>query len=131
MKTAILAAFATFALTAPVAAQDPDCDYAETQVELNACAKYDYERMDADLNDAYQEAMAVAKDVDADLPRAERGAVEKLRAAQRVWITYRDAVCDSEAFAVQGGSMEPMVWYGCLARLSLARAGDLRTMWVY
>lgn len=130
MKTAVLATLAALALTGPVAAQD-DCENAETQVELNACAKWDYQRMDADLNDAYQEAMSVAEDVDADLPRSERGAVEKLRAAQRLWISYRDAVCDSEAFAVKGGSMEPMVWYGCLARLSLTRAGDLRTMWVY
>lgn len=130
MKTAVLATLAALALMGPVAAQD-DCENAETQVELNACAKWDYQRMDADLNDAYQEAMSVAEDVDADLPRSERGAVEKLRAAQRLWISYRDAVCDSEAFAVKGGSMEPMVWYGCLARLSLTRAGDLRTMWVY
>lgn len=130
MKTAVLATLAALALTGPVAAQD-DCENAETQVELNACAKWDYQRMDADLNDAYQEAMSVAEDVDADLSRSERGAVEKLRAAQRLWISYRDAVCDSEAFAVKGGSMEPMVWYGCLARLSLTRAGDLRTMWVY
>lgn len=118
-------------LAAPALAQDPDCENAETQAQLNVCAEWDWERMDADLNDAYQEAMQGAKDIDAELPRSQRGAAEALRAAQRLWIDYRDAVCDAESFAVRGGSMEPMVYYGCLARVSVTRAGELRTMWYY
>lgn len=131
MKTAVLALLAALALSGPVAAQDPDCENAETQAELNLCAQWDFERMDADLNDAYQEAMAIAKEVDAELPGGQRGAAAALRAAQRLWISYRDAVCESEAYAAQGGSMEPMVVYGCLARVSVTRASELRTMWIY
>ena len=44
-------------------------------------------RVDAELNDTYQKLLAAA--------RKEPGAVEKIRTAERAWITYRDAYMDA------------------------------------
>lgn len=119
------------AFCGPVSAQNLSCDEAETQVDLTLCAKADWQIADADLNDAYGAAMDFARGIDADLSASQRGAAGALKAAQRLWIQFRDATCEAEGFAVRGGSMEPMVVYSCMARVSQTRADELREMWYY
>ena len=109
----------------PVWAQDVDCANAEAQVEMTYCAEQDWNAADAELNVAYQHAMAALKQIDADLPIADRGAADFLRQAQRDWISYRDNACAAEAYAMHGGSAEPMVIYGCRARLTRERTDGL------
>ncbi len=108
-----------------IQAQDVDCANAQAQMELNFCARQDWQEADADLNDAYKSAMVLMKSIDADLPEAERGAEEALRKAQRAWVTFRDAACVAEGFPMQGGSAQPMVVNGCLAQLTRQRAKSL------
>lgn len=112
-------------VAASVAAQDVDCANAATQNEMTYCAEQDWLVQDENLNAAYSAARAVLKRVDADLPQAERGAADYLLQAQRAWITYRDAACNAEGYTMHGGSAEPMVIYGCRARVTAARAQDL------
>ncbi|MBC7476566.1 MAG: DUF1311 domain-containing protein [Pseudorhodobacter sp.] len=109
----------------PVWAQDVDCANTETQMEMTYCAEQDWNDADADLNDAYKDAMAALKQVDADLPKADRHAAEYLRQAQRDWISYRDNACAAEGYSMHGGSAEPMVIYGCRARLTRERTEGL------
>lgn len=115
-------------LPVPALAQAPDCAEAVTQVDLNACTHAEWQAADADLNAAYGAAMAQMKAIDAAYPEAERGAVAALRQAQRNWIAFRDAACEAEAWTVRGGSMEPMVRFGCLGRLTAARSMDLQAL---
>ena len=112
-------------LALPVLAQDLDCANAEAQLDLNFCAEEDWREADAELNDAYRAAVAAMKVVDADLPQAERGAEETLRTAQRAWVAYRDAACQSEGYLVKGGSIETMMVYGCMANLTRLRTEGL------
>jgi uncharacterized protein YecT (DUF1311 family) len=50
----------------------------------------------------------------------------KLREAQRAWIVFRDAHCTVEGYdQARGGSMEPMVYHGCRARLTRERTRQL------
>ena len=51
-----------------------------------------------------------------------------LLACQRAWLTYRDAQCLIEGYAARGGSMEPMLLSGCIARLTMARTQALRDL---
>jgi uncharacterized protein YecT (DUF1311 family) len=108
-----------------VAAQEVDCENAEMQLELTYCAEQDWIAADADLNAAYGEAMAMMKEIDAGLPKDQQGAAAFLRDGQRAWIAFRDASCAAEGYIMHGGSGEPMLIYGCYARLSAARAIDL------
>ena len=110
----------------PVAAQEVDCATAGAQVELTFCAEQDWIAADGELNAAYKAAMAVMKRLDADLAAGDRAAEKFLRQAQRDWVSYRDNACAAEAYWVYGGSAEPMVIYGCRARLT-----EERTMGLY
>jgi uncharacterized protein YecT (DUF1311 family) len=114
-------------LTMPTVAgaQEVDCENAMAQVEMTWCAEQDWVAADNDLNEAYQAAMAVMKEIDTGLPQDQQGAAEFLRDGQRAWITFRDASCAAEGYLMRGGSAEPMLIYGCYARLTEVRAADL------
>jgi uncharacterized protein YecT (DUF1311 family) len=83
----------TFLLTSlPALAQDSAryraCnDKAKTQTEMNACANEEASRVDAQLNDVYRKLLTQAA--------SQQGAVEKIKAAERAWIAYRDAFIDA------------------------------------
>lgn len=110
---------------APTAAQQVDCANAMAQQELNWCAEQDWMRADADLNAAYGQAMALLTAYDAELEPVYQGGARALKEAQRAWITYRDKGCEAEGFPMRGGSAEPLLVYGCLARVTDQRASDL------
>lgn len=109
----------------PAAAQDIDCANAMAQQEMNWCAEQHWLAADADLNAAYKEAMAVLTAFEAELEPEYKGGPAALKEGQRAWITYRDKTCEAEGFAMRGGSAEPLLVYGCMARVTEQRAADL------
>ena len=109
----------------PAAAQDIDCATAEAQQDLNWCSEQDWHRADADLNAAYRAAKAALEAWDAELSPDLQGGAQALLQAQRAWIAFRDAACAAEGFPMRGGSAEPLLVYGCMARLTAQRATDL------
>jgi uncharacterized protein YecT (DUF1311 family) len=126
-KVMDLAAITVMALGMTIAqAQEAEsCGASGVQSELNECAYSEWQAADAALNGAYTEALATAREIDAGLPEAEQGAEASLRAAQRAWVAYRDAACETEGYLFKGGSAEPMVVLGCKAALTRARTDDL------
>jgi uncharacterized protein YecT (DUF1311 family) len=113
----------------PAAAQEPDCANAMDQADMTACAGLEYEAADRELNAVWKDAIADAKAQDEELKSmggdGRPGHEETLRAAQRAWISYRDAACEYEGFEARGGSMEPMLASFCLARLTRLRTKEL------
>ena len=109
-------------------AQDVDCADTMIQQEMNLCAQQVWQAADVLLNEAYAAALAVMQGTDTDI--APIGATEeaRLRKAQRAWLAYRDAACDSAGFAMRGGSAEPLLTYGCLAELTEQRTQDLQLL---
>ncbi len=105
-----------------------DCAEAMDQATLNACAYADWEAADADLNEAYAQAIALLKGWDANLPADEQGGAAALREAQRAWITFRDKACEAEGYAMKGGSAEPLLVYGCMRQVTEDRARQLWAM---
>lgn len=81
----------------------------ETQMEMNECAGLAYQEADKRLNQVYKQ-----------LPRTPG-----LVAAEKAWIAFRDAECTYEAQAVEGGSMQPMVYANCLQSLTEDRIKQL------
>ena len=128
--TRILAAIFGLAvlLAGTAQAQEMDCSLAETQQEMNLCAQQDWQAADDVLNAAYAKAMILKNNIDAELADEEKGAVRNLRRAQRVWVEFRDAACAAEAYMMHGGSAQPLLTYGCMARLTTARALDLEQL---
>ena len=110
--------------------QEHHCANPRNQAEMNACAAIDFENADAELNAVWREAIDSARAADAELNREfdQRPTTEeKLREAQRAWIVFRDAHCTVEGYdEARGGSMEPMIYDGCRARLTRERTSQLR-----
>jgi uncharacterized protein YecT (DUF1311 family) len=111
-------------------AREHNCSDAQNQMDMNFCAEIDFERADAELNRVYRDAIAGARQEDREIDRAsdQRATAEAvLREAQRAWVTFRDAQCTYERYGeARGGSMEPMVYGGCRARLTRERIAQLR-----
>jgi len=112
-------------LSLPATAQEVDCANAVTQMDMNQCAYDDWEAADAELNDAYGQAMVLLQGWDADLPKDEQGGAQALKEAQRAWITFRDKACEAEGYAMKGGSAEPLLVYGCMRQLTEDRTSQL------
>jgi len=108
--------FAVLLLTAPAFGGDIDCRNAMDQSTMNRCADQAYRAADAKLNAAYGKLMAAQSD---------DGFKAKLKAAQRAWISFRDAECTFETADNEGGSIHPMVYAGCLTRLTKERTKAL------
>ena len=117
-------------------AQAPDavaeCTDPNTQGEMNACAKQEFDRVDAELNAVWKKVRGWAKKADAklDIGHGQSGYAESLLAAQRAWLTYRDAHCRLVSFDARGGSMQPLLINNCLAELTENRTAELRELLV-
>ncbi|ENY71907.1 lysozyme inhibitor LprI family protein [Aeromonas diversa] len=106
-------------LLATTAAQaGDDCNEPTTQAAMNICAMQDYARADAALNAAYKKLVST-------LDKAQLG---RLKTAQRAWIGFRDAQCDYEAGAYEGGSIAPLIHSGCLSTLTEQRTKALTAL---
>jgi uncharacterized protein YecT (DUF1311 family) len=92
------------------------CDSPQTQAAMNVCAAEELHRMDAQLNAVYRKLTAT---LDANRRR-------KLQAAQRAWLAFRDAHCEFEASAFEGGSMQPLEYSACATNVTKERIGHLR-----
>jgi uncharacterized protein YecT (DUF1311 family) len=127
----ISAAILLLAATAPAAEADIQCDDAMGQMEMNICSYRDYQQADRELNAQWKITAAVQKkfDSDPDIVKDGRpGYFDTLLAAQRAWISYRDAHCRSEGYSMRGGSGEPLVTNGCRATLTRARTAQLKDL---
>ena len=76
--------------------------FAQTQSQMNAQARAEFERTDAELNKTYKALLA-------RIPDAESR--QKLQDSQRAWIGFRDAEASFAADQVRGGSAAPVVRY--------------------
>ena len=117
------------------AAQPQPCADAKTQLASNECFAKLYEDSDAQLNVAYNKVVdAMKKNLTEALKENaairivhEQTAMNKLLAAQRAWLAYRDANCDSIKFQYEGGSIQPAIWAQCMNETTQQRITTLTT----
>lgn len=119
--TAILAAF----LVSPAAtvsqpadsqlAQGIQCDENGTTAEMKACLERDYKIADRKLNQVYRQLIATV----------EGEEKRRLIEAERAWIKFRDASCKFEAAEALGGTLEGLLFTGCLTEMTRDRTADL------
>jgi uncharacterized protein YecT (DUF1311 family) len=126
MRHSIRLIAATVSLAASPA-QAFDCDNAVSTYELQACANEALAVSDAKLTAAYQQALASIKTRGGQpAPYDTKSYEEALRAAQRAWVTFRDAECKGVIpFAWTGGSGTGGAVLSCLISKTEARTKDL------
>jgi uncharacterized protein YecT (DUF1311 family) len=95
---------------------------AQTQTELNKRACDNYKAVDAEMNKVYQQ---ILKEY-----RADNLFIQKLKAAQRAWLTYRDAQLEALYPAadtqVEYGSIYPACRCNALQEITSERTKVLR-----
>ena len=99
------------------AARADECDNAMDQPTLNACADQSFRKADAELNAVYKKLQSRKMD--------DAQAGKLLTAAERAWVAFRDAECEFDAADNIGGTIYPMIYSGCLERLTKARIEQL------
>ncbi|MBE9003505.1 lysozyme inhibitor LprI family protein [Fortiea sp. LEGE XX443] len=97
-------------------AQKFDCNDAQTQLEINICAQFAYQNADKKLNQVYKQL----------LPKLSKSRQQKLIAAQLAWIKFRDASCEFEKSAYEGGSIAPAIYSVCSEEITKQRTQQLR-----
>ena len=114
----LLATPAVAAPAADAAPQPRDCSRLQTQADMNDCAAANFKAADAVLNRLYGKLMAAQRDA---------GGKARLRAAERAWVAYRDGECTFDVGPrEEGGTIWPMMWFGCLREKTAARARELQ-----
>jgi len=119
------------ALMLAAAPADSSCRSPRVQSEMNRCAAVDFERADGAMNLAWRSALAFVRDQDKEAafqPDGKPSGESQLRDAQRAWLIFRDAHCTVESYGARGGTMEPMLYDACRARVTRERTRQLRSL---
>jgi uncharacterized protein YecT (DUF1311 family) len=93
------------------------CEAAKTQLELNECYGEQFRKADAHLNKIYASLLKQL---------GSGTATQKLKAAEKAWIQYRDLHCEAARSEFEGGSISPMVWAQCMAGVTDHRIEELK-----
>ena len=102
-----------------------NCKDPQDQNSMTQCAAQDFEKADKALNEIWPRLKADAQGNDEGTGKTEY--VDALLVSQRAWLAFRDAECAWQAMEMHGGSGEPMLLYGCQARLTQQRVKQLQT----
>ena len=72
---------------------------AQTQAQMNQEAAAEFKKADTALNKLYPQVLA----------KLDAEGKDKLKAAQRAWVAFRDAQAEFEADTARGGTMAPLL----------------------
>jgi uncharacterized protein YecT (DUF1311 family) len=108
-------AFAAAVLCLAIPACAPKASGAQSQAELNEEASRRLASVDQRLNATYEKVIA----------KVSPAGKEALRKAENSWLQFRDDECAFETAGYRTGSVYPMIYSQCLARLSVERIAHL------
>ncbi|MCU0547602.1 MAG: lysozyme inhibitor LprI family protein [Oscillatoriaceae cyanobacterium Prado104] len=96
-------------------AQQPNCKNPQTQPEMNACSRLDYQQADKKLQQVYDRLRS-------KLTGTSR---QQLISGQTAWIVFRDSNCEFQKSLFEGGSIAPTMFNGCLSDITQQRTSEL------
>lgn len=99
--------------------KDGPCPDGGTTVDMVNCFSAASKKSDEQLNQLYRRVQTV---VDGE-------ELAKLKAAQRLWMQFRDANCAAEYELYRGGSAAPTVKLACLEAMTRHRTEELGVMY--
>jgi uncharacterized protein YecT (DUF1311 family) len=122
-KASIATSLVLFAGSACVAQQmnaaDAPCKSEGANADITNCMFKASKSADAELNRVYSQSRK----------RLEGADLQRLIAAQRLWVQFRDANCDAAYGLYGGGSAGPMVRAACLEKDTRERVNELKIMY--
>jgi uncharacterized protein YecT (DUF1311 family) len=120
---ASLTTLVVLAATTPAFAGGP-CDTAANTIEINQCAKQQFEQQDKLLNAAYQAALQVVPSLNEPGTTGETPRVLLVK-AQRRWVEFRDADCKAKYLVFAGGTIRNAIYLGCMRERTEQRIKEL------
>ena len=84
---------------------------------MNAQARAEFVKADAELNKTYETLLAKLADAESK---------EKLKESQRAWLAFRDAEAGFAADQARGASIAPTIRYGTTTELTQQRIKQLK-----
>ena len=105
--------------TAGSALAAANCANASDEAALNQCASTSLKASDGELNTLYRQ---IQKRVNGDADKTKL-----LVAAQRAWVTFRDAECNFSSAGVTGGTLYPLAVTQCRDGLTKDRIKTFKT----
>ena len=95
------------------------CRNIAVTLAIENCFDKAYRAADRELNQRYGQ---IAKVLQPD-------ELEQLKAAQRLWIQFRDATCTAESDLYKGGTASAPAYSACLEETTRERAAELETIY--
>jgi len=109
-----------------------DCENAITQMEMNYCAKQSYEKAQKALDKIYNNLVKVIeekqKDYDNEPQLTGKNLLDLFQDSQNQWIKYKETAAGFNGAIYQGGSMQPLIYYNVLARITEDRIKELKDL---
>ena len=99
--------------------KDSPCKTVVVTVDLANCLWNAWKAEDHKLNNYYQVVSRHTQDSE----------LEKLRQAEKAWITFRDLNCDAERELYDGGTARGPAYNACLEAMTRHRLQELQTMY--
>ena len=110
--------FSLFSVASDAAGQKQDpCTNPQTTFDMRNCAGKSFQESDEKLNRVYKNLMQRIEDT---------GEKSALKSAQLDWLKYRDSNCEFESFQNRGGTIYPVVYETCRARMTDNRTKELQ-----
>lgn len=114
MRNMLFAAALLFAVPALADEEIPGCENASSNVEIGDCTYAAYQKADKALNAFWPKVLASIDAADY-MPAADRRTwKETVIAAQRAWVTFKEADCNAVTYEWWGGSGAGVAEATCL-----------------
>jgi uncharacterized protein YecT (DUF1311 family) len=94
-----------------------NCGDANNQATMNACFLAEYAKADASLHKIY----------DLHLKQLKGSDLSSLIRVQSLWLQYREAQCKLESAQVEGGSLQPTIYFSCMQSKTAARQKEIES----
>jgi uncharacterized protein YecT (DUF1311 family) len=95
------------------------CRNVAVTIAMENCFDKAYKAADSELNQMYSQIWKVLQPDD----------LQRLKAAQRLWIQFRDATCTAESDLYNGGTASAPAYSACLEEETRQRTADLKTIY--
>jgi uncharacterized protein YecT (DUF1311 family) len=95
------------------------CRNVAVTLAIEDCFDKAYKAADSELNQRYGQIVKVLQPDE----------LEQLKAAQRLWIQFRDATCTAESDLYKGGTASTPAYSACREELTRQRAAELKTIY--
>ena len=116
--------FFTFLLATQVGAKELDCENALTTRDMEKCIAIDFDKTEVTLNQTYQHLVKQLTQPDTEQENYTEYR-NKLLNAQRAWIKFRDADCETQYALNSSGSIRNIVYLSCKQQRAKQRISEL------